>query len=128
MGDFESRIENTVCFPAIMQGSVFSVLSVSSVAGAFSSWLALEIDDMQTSSVCFAQLRPLLLDLHFAETRTDAYWRFEHPESGAVFVFRPYAPEEDVTVQDLATTRTHLVWRGLLSANAFDDSLRKTPA
>jgi hypothetical protein len=98
----------------------------------FSAWLALElaleIDDMQTSSVCFAQLRRLLLDLHFAETRTDAYWRFEHPESGAVFLFRPYAPEEDITMQDLVTARTHLDWRGLLSSNAFDDSLTKAPA
>jgi hypothetical protein len=33
-----------------------------------------------------------------------------------------------VTVQDLATTRTHLDWRGLLLGQAFDDSLTKAPA
>ena len=83
---------------------------------------------MKTSSIGFAQLRRLLLDLHFNETRKDGYWRFEHPESDTVFVFRPYAADDNVTVQDLSTTRTHLDWRGLLSANAFDDHLTKTPA
>jgi hypothetical protein len=83
---------------------------------------------MKTSSVRFAQLRRLLLDLHFTETPGDAYWRFEHPKSKAIFLFRPYASGDNVTVQDLASTRLHLDWRGLLSAKAFDDSLTKTPA
>jgi hypothetical protein len=83
---------------------------------------------MKTSSVRFAQLRRLLLDLHFSETRKEAFWRFEHPQSGTLFLFRPYAPDDDVTVPDLATTRTHLDWRGLLPASRFDDSLTKTPA
>jgi hypothetical protein len=83
---------------------------------------------MKTSSVTFGQLRRLLLDLGFAEARARDYRRFEHPDSGTVFLFRPYAPGEYVTMQDLATTRTHLDWRGLLSSHAFDDSLTKTPA
>jgi len=83
---------------------------------------------MKTSSVSFAQLRRLLLDLHFNETKTDTAWRFEHPESDTVFLFRPYASDHSVTMQDLAATRTHLDWRGLLSATVFDDSLTKTPA
>ncbi len=83
---------------------------------------------MKTSSVSFGQLRRLLLDLRFAETRVDTCRRFEHPESDTVFVFRPYAPDDNVTMLDLASTRTHLDWRGLLSAVAFDDSLTKTPA
>jgi len=80
---------------------------------------------MKTSSVRFAELRRVLLDLDFKEKRTDAYVRFEHSESGTVFLFRPYAPEDHLTVPDLASTRTHLEWRGLLPADAFDD---KTPA
>jgi len=83
---------------------------------------------MKTSSVSFAQLRRLLLDLQFRETRGDAFWRFEHPDSGTLFLFRPYASAEKVTMPDLVSTRTHLDWRGLLSAQAFDDSLTKTPA
>jgi hypothetical protein len=83
---------------------------------------------MKTSSVGFDQIRRLLLDLHFTESRTDAYWRFEHGESETVFLFRPYNLNDNVTMQDLAATRTHLDWRGLLSAAAFDDFLTKTPA
>jgi hypothetical protein len=83
---------------------------------------------MKTSSVRFAQLRRLLLELDFTESRKDAFWRFEHPASGTVFLFRPYTPDDHVNVPDLASTRTHLDWRGLLSAPAFDDSLTKTPA
>ena len=83
---------------------------------------------MKTSSARFAQLRRLLLDLQFTESRSDDYRRFEHPESGTVFVFRPYAPSDFVAMQDVASTRTHLDWHGLLTANAFDDSLTKTPA
>ena len=83
---------------------------------------------MKTSSVSFAQLRRLLLDLQFEEIRGDDYWRFEHSESGAVLLFRKYEPDVHVSVQDLASARTHLDWRGLLSSDAFDDSLTKTPA
>jgi hypothetical protein len=83
---------------------------------------------MKTSSVRFGQLRRLLLDLGFTESRKDGYHRFDHPESDTAFVLRPYALEEKVTMQDLASTRTHLDWRGLLTAIAFDDSLTKTPA
>jgi hypothetical protein len=83
---------------------------------------------MKTSSVSFGQLRRLLLDLDFTEIRTDANWRFEHQASGTVFLFRPYAANDKVTMQDLASTRTHLEWRDLLSGNVFDDSMTKTPA
>jgi hypothetical protein len=83
---------------------------------------------MKTSSVRFDQLRRLLLDLDFSEARSDTSWRFEHRTSGAIFLFRPYAIDDNVTVQDLASTRTHLEWRGLVSGNLFDDSLTKTPA
>ena len=83
---------------------------------------------MRTSSVSFAQLRRLLLDLRFTEFRADSFWRFEEPASGAVFLFRPYEPQEHVSVQDLGSARKHLDWRGLLSANAFDNSLTKAPA
>jgi hypothetical protein len=83
---------------------------------------------MKTSSVNFAQLRQLLLDLHFTESRTDSSWRFEHSPTETVFLFRPYAPTDNVTVQDLAATRTHLDWRGLLPVGSFEDCLTKTPA
>jgi hypothetical protein len=68
------------------------------------------------------------LDLQFIETHDDAGWRFEHPASETVFLFRPYSLGENVALHDIAATRTHLDWRGLLAARAFDDSLAKTPA
>lgn len=83
---------------------------------------------MKTSRIPFAQLRRLLRDLNFTEARKDKGWRFDHPESETVFLFRPYRPDEKVTVQDLITTRTHLEWRGLLSEEAFENLLNKTPA
>jgi|GEM_PF-324867 len=80
---------------------------------------------MKTSSVSFAQLRRLLLDLRFRETRKNDYIRFEHPKTDTVFLFRSYAPNDNVTVQDLVATGTQLDWRGLLYANPFDDSQAK---
>ena len=83
---------------------------------------------MKTSSVRFAQLRRLLLDLGFTETRADSSWRFEHIDSGTLFLFRPYAAEDHIAVPDLASTRTHLDWRGLSPDSSFDNLLSKTPA
>jgi len=83
---------------------------------------------MKTATLSFARLRQLLLDLHFSESRKATFWRFEHPDSDAVFLFRPYALDEHVTPADLVATRTQLDCRGLLPADAFDHSLNKTPA
>jgi hypothetical protein len=83
---------------------------------------------MKTSTVSFAQLRRLLLSLHFTEARKEKGWRFEHPESDAIFLFRPYKNNEKISMADLMGTRMQLDWRGLLSAEAFDSSLTKTPA
>jgi hypothetical protein len=83
---------------------------------------------MKTSPIPFAQLRQLLRDLHFAEARKEAGWRFEHPVSGTIFLFRPYTPDEKVNMADLASVQKQLDWRGLLPASSFDNLLTKTPA
>ncbi len=83
---------------------------------------------MKTSRVSFAQLRRLLAELHFTEARKEKGWRFEHPDSETVFLFRPYQPHEKVSQVDLFTTQTHLEWRGLLSPEAFQDMLTKATA
>jgi hypothetical protein len=57
---------------------------------------------MKLSSVSFSQLRRLLLDLHFNESRANSCWRFEHSSSETVFVFRPYASSDNITLEDLA--------------------------
>lgn len=83
---------------------------------------------MKTSSMRFVQLRRMLIDLQFAETHSETYWRFEHPASGTVLVFRRCSATDDVTAQDIAATRQQLDWHGLLSAPAFDRALTKTSA
>ena len=83
---------------------------------------------MKLTNVSFAQLRQLLLGLHFTEARKEKGWRFEHPESGTIFLFRPYKADEKINMADFLGTRMELDWRGLVSADEFDNSLTKTPA
>ncbi len=83
---------------------------------------------MKTTPATFGQLRQLLRELHFTESRHAKGWQFEEPVSDTVFLFRPYRPDENLSAADLLTTRTHLEWRGLLSPDAFDEQLSKTLA
>ena len=83
---------------------------------------------MKTSTVTFAQVRQLLRDLQFTETRQKKGWRFEEPESGAIFLYRPYRDKDRFSNSDLAMTQRHLEWRGLASPEAFERLLHKTPA
>jgi hypothetical protein len=77
---------------------------------------------MKTSHIRFKQLQRLLTALGFAEAREEAGWRFEHDESNTLFLFRPYR------LTDLFLVRSQLDARGLLTEDAFDESLTKTPA
>jgi len=83
---------------------------------------------MKTSNVSFARLRRFLGDIGFTEVEQKPYWRFEHPSSNTVFIFRPYRLREKVNMPDLISVKSQLDWRGLVSADAFGDSLQKTPA
>jgi hypothetical protein len=84
---------------------------------------------MLFSDVPFAKLRALLLDLGFLErVIDDQSLGFYHAESGAVFTFRLYRPQDRVSMMDLAGVRFQLDWRGLLSREAFDAALRKASA
>ncbi len=83
---------------------------------------------VKRSTVPFAELRQLLLDLGFTPSRRGKFWFFEHPPSETVVAYRPYRARERVTLLDLHRTRTHLDWRGLLAPEAFDDRLKKATA
>jgi hypothetical protein len=83
---------------------------------------------MKPSSIRFGQLRRVLDDMGFSDVRQDAGWRFEHGASETVFLFRPYRPADPVYEHDLVMVRSQLDWRGLMTPEAFDDSLKKTPA
>jgi hypothetical protein len=80
------------------------------------------------STVTFAELRQLLLDLGFTLSKRGKFWFFEHPPSGTEFGYRPYRIREKITLGDLHMTRKQLDWRGLLSEQAFDDRLKKATA
>lgn len=80
------------------------------------------------STVTFAELRQLLLDLGFTVSKVGKFWVFEHPPSGTEFGYRPYRLREKVTVGDLHMTRKQLDWRDVLDEKAFDDRLKKASA
>jgi hypothetical protein len=74
-------------------------------------------------------LQSALLDLGFVERVLDDKYRgFYHADSDTLLVFRMYQPEDKVSLADLASVRKQLAWRGLLSEEAFDASLRKASA
>lgn len=80
------------------------------------------------STVSFAELRQLLLDLGFRQSKRGKFWFFEHSPSETIFGYRPYRTRERVTVRDLHLTRKQLDWRDLLDEQAFDDLLKKATA
>ena len=83
---------------------------------------------MKLSQVRFVQLQRFLEQLGFSEGRDQQGWRFEHPSSNTVFLFRPYRPTDRVYEHDLFLVRSQLNGRGLITEEAFDESLTKTPA
>jgi hypothetical protein len=80
------------------------------------------------STVTFAELRQLLVDLGFSMRKRGKGWFFEHASSETNFFYRPYRAREKVTLMDLDMTRKHLDWRDVLSEQAFDDRLKKATA
>lgn len=80
-------------------------------------------------AIPFARLRSLLSGLGFQERRADGnYLGFYHDPSGTVFKFRAYGPDDTVSQTDLFGVRFQLDFRGLLSGEAFEASLRKASA
>ena len=83
---------------------------------------------VKLSPISFVRLRRYLLDLGFREVLHKRGRRFEHPASNTILLFRPYRLREKVHMLDLMRIKSELDLRGLVSADAFDDSLLKTPA
>lgn len=80
------------------------------------------------SSVTFAELRQLLVDLGFTVSKRGKFWFFEHSASETWFMYRPYRVRERVEAGDLHMTRKQLDGRSLLTPEAFDDRLKKATA
>jgi hypothetical protein len=83
---------------------------------------------MKTSQVRFAQLQRFLEQMGFSRGRDQHGWRFEHPSSNTVFLFRPYRAADRIYEHDLLLVRSQLNGRGLIGEEAFNESLTKTPA
>jgi hypothetical protein len=83
---------------------------------------------MKTSPVRFGQLQRFLKDVGFAMTPDQQGWRFEHAVSQTIFLFRPYRLTDPVYEHDLFLVRSQLQGRGLMTEEAFRESLTKTPA
>jgi len=83
---------------------------------------------MKKSTVRFERLRSVLEGIGFQATREHLGWRFEHAASGAELIFRRYRPTDFVYAIDLFKVQSHLDWRGLMTPEAFESSLTKTPA
>ena len=80
------------------------------------------------STIPFAYLRQLLLNLGLTPTKRGKFWYFEHAPSKTLLVYRPYRSRERVTQKDLQVTRHDLDWNGVLEEQAFDDLLKKATA
>ena len=76
----------------------------------------------------FSDLRRLLLDIGFSEVSTPDAVVFGHRPSDTLFVFRPYKPSEPVASHNLLDVRRMLDARGFMSAEAFENQFKKTPA
>lgn len=83
---------------------------------------------MKTSQVRFAQVQSFLQQMGFIQARDDEGWRFEHPPSDTVFLFRPYRTGDRVYEHDLFLVRSQLAARGLMTDEAFEELLTKSPA
>jgi hypothetical protein len=74
----------------------------------------------------FSALARLLSDLGFtSRSKAGAFIRFDHPESGAWFLYPDYAPDEEVNAADIVGTRYLLDARGILTRDQFDERIRQ---
>lgn len=80
------------------------------------------------STITFDELRHLLLELGFTQSKQGKFWLFEHAPSETTLAYRPYRGRERVTLLDVHVTRQDLDGRGILNEHEFDDLLKKATA
>jgi hypothetical protein len=79
--------------------------------------------------VTFDELRALLLDLGFTESRPqNDRCQFAHPVTGTVLLFHPHRVDETVGERDMLVVRRQLVDNGLIEASAFEHFLQQATA
>jgi hypothetical protein len=84
---------------------------------------------MRSTTLPFAALRQLLLDLGFEEkTLPSGHAAYYHEASDTLILLRAYQPLDLVSVPDVLAVRSQLDAHGVLGADAFDARLRKASA
>jgi hypothetical protein len=79
--------------------------------------------------VTFGELRALLVDLGFTESRPqNGRCQFAHPVTGTVLLFRPHRSDASVGERDMLVVRRQLVDNGLIEASTFEHFLQQATA
>lgn len=82
---------------------------------------------VKNSKVAFADLRDLLLELGFRETREKTRLIYRHPVGGTVLI-RPYKAKDKVKLTDMLVVRQQLDYNGVLASDDLDRRLETMPA
>jgi hypothetical protein len=82
---------------------------------------------VKNSSIAFADLRDLLLELGFSETREKTRVIYRHPVGGT-FLIRPYKDKDKVKLTDMLVVREQLDYNGIIAPDDLDRRLQKMPA
>ena len=82
---------------------------------------------VKASNVAFADLRELLLELGFSESREKTRLIYRHPVGGTILI-RPYKGKDKVKLTDMLVVRQQLDYNGVLASDDLDRRLRKVPA
>ena len=76
----------------------------------------------------FSTLRELVLGLGFQDHSVPGkFHRFDHPEPDTWLLMRDYRPDDPVSQADLLRARVLLDYRGIMSAERFDELMRERP-
>ena len=78
--------------------------------------------------VTYGQLRRVLTELGFLETRRANGVALEHRPSDTLFLFRPYKEQDRMQPAEVFLVTKQLDERGLLEPDAFETMMMKTPA
>jgi hypothetical protein len=78
--------------------------------------------------ISYGQLRKVLLEMGFRETRRDNGIALKHAKSGTVFLFRPYGPRDRIQPAEIFLVTQELDARGLLEPESFEALLTRAPA
>lgn len=77
-------------------------------------------------AVTFDTLRRALLGLELEMSEVPGpYYRFRHPATGTVLLYRHYSDQEPVHHGDLVAARRLLDERGVIAAAKFEELLRQ---